>query len=51
MLTGMGKEYISKVYEIWEDENYYYIVSEVCEGGELLIYISNQVTLTEQIAA
>lgn len=26
---------IIKMYEIYEDDHYYYIVTEICDGGEL----------------
>ena len=38
---------IARVYKTYEDKKYYFIVMELCEGGELLDYVANKKYLTE----
>ena len=43
--------YIVKLYEVWEDSRYIYLVQECCKGGELYNYIDKRRGLTEREAA
>jgi calcium-dependent protein kinase len=43
--------YIVKLYEVWEDERYIYLVMEFCTGGELFNHIISKKRLTEKEAA
>ena len=43
--------YIVKLYEVWEDDRYIYLVQECCNGGELFNYIIKKKKLTEREAA
>lgn len=43
--------YIVKLYEVWEDNRYIYLVQECCNGGELFNYIIKKKRLTEKEAA
>ena len=40
-----------KIYEFYEDQHYFYIISEMCKGGELFERITDQVRLEEDEAA
>ena len=40
-----------KVYEYYQDENYFYIVSELCTGGELFDRIIAKKMFSENDAA
>ena len=42
---------IIKLFEIFEDEKKYYLVTELCKGGELFDEIIKQVTFSEADAA
>ena len=42
---------IIKVYEWFEDRSYVYLVTEICEGGELLQRIQDEKRINEKIAA
>ena len=37
-----------KLYDIYENEQYYILVQEICEGGELFYYLSEKKRLTEK---
>ena len=41
---------IVKIYELYEDNIYFFIVMEFCEGGELLHYIADNDYLREDVA-
>lgn len=51
ILMGMDHPNIIKLYEIFESEDYVYLVQEVCEGGELFYHITNTKHLTEDQVA
>ena len=40
-----------KVFEFFQDDEYFYIVSEYCHGGELFDKISNMTDFSEKFAA
>ena len=40
-----------KIYEYYEDDRYFYIISELCKGGELFERIVDQIRLEENEAA
>jgi calcium-dependent protein kinase len=42
---------IVRMYEVFADKKYYYIVTDVCKGGELYDDIVNRGKLTEKEAA
>lgn len=42
---------IMQIFEFYDDDNYFYIISELCEGGELFDRISEKGIFTEQEAA
>lgn len=42
---------IIKLYEVYEDKNWVYLVQEFCEGGELFEYITERESLEEKDAA
>jgi len=37
----MDHPHIIKLYEIYENKNYMYVVTEYCEGGSLLSIMNN----------
>lgn len=41
ILRALDHPNILKIFEFYKDENYYYVVSEYCSGGELFDRISN----------
>lgn len=43
--------YIVKLYDVWEDERYIYLVMECCNGGELFNHIIKKKRLSEREAA
>ena len=47
----MNHPNIARIYETFEDERYYFIVMEYCEGGELLEYVSKKNHLDEKSTA
>lgn len=51
LLTHLDHPNIVPIYESFESDSYFYIVTEHCEGGELFDFIVNRRTLTEVIAA
>lgn len=42
---------IIKLYELYSDSKFYYLVEELCEGGDLYSYIKNKKNFTEYNAA
>lgn len=42
---------IIKLYELYSDSKFYYLVEELCEGGDLYSYIKNKKNFTEHYAA
>jgi calcium-dependent protein kinase len=51
ILCRLSHPNIMQIYEFFEDEKNFYIVSEFCGGGELFEKISNQGAFSETIAA
>ena len=51
ILKKLDHPNIIKLYEIFEDANRYYLITELCKGGELFDEIINQGTFSEQDAA
>ena len=51
LLKEMDHPSIIKLYEIYESENYLYMVVEYCEGGELFDFITTRGYLMEREAA
>lgn len=51
ILSGLDHPNIVKMYEFFEDEKRYYIITEICKGGELFDEIVNRGNFTERDAA
>ena len=51
IISRLDHPNIIKIYEMYEDAKKYYIVSELCTGGELFDYITGKGHLSESIAA
>ncbi len=51
ILKSLDHPNIIKLHETWETERICFLVTEVCEGGELFYHITKQKFLTEQQAA
>ena len=51
ILSNLTHPNIMQIYEFYDDEKNFYIVSEVCSGGELFEKISEQGTFTESAAS
>lgn len=51
ILRQMDHPNIVRVYEYFQDETYLYIVTELCEGGELLDKIVSKTVLPEAVVA
>lgn len=51
ILRQLEHQNIVKLYEFYEDEDYYYLVNELCNGGELMDKILSQQILSEAVAA
>ena len=51
ILKDLDHPNIVKMYEFFEDEKRYYIVTEICKGGELFDEILNRGKFTERDAA
>ena len=51
ILARLNHPNIIRIYEMFEDEKKYYIVSELCTGGELFDFITQQGHLSEDMAA
>ena len=47
ILKELDHPNIIKLFEIFEDEKKYYLVTELCKGGELFDEIIKQVTFSE----
>ena len=50
-LKNLDHPNIIKLYEVYEDEDWIYLVQEFCEGGELFDYIANRDHLSEKESA
>ena len=51
ILSDLDHPNIVRMYEYFQDEKRYYIITEVCKGGELFDEIINQGSFTERNAA
>jgi calcium-dependent protein kinase len=51
ILKDLDHPNIVKLYELYQDENYYYLIMEFCTGGELFDRIQAMHSFTEKIAA
>ena len=51
ILQKLDHPNIIKLYEVFEDERKYYLVQELCKGGELFDEIVKQVHFSEEDAA
>lgn len=51
ILSRLDHPNILKIYEMLEDGRKFYVVSELCTGGELFTYITSRSSLSEPIAA
>jgi len=51
ILSKLSHPNIMQIYEFYSDAKHYYIVSEVCSGGELFEKISEQGSFTEKAAS
>ena len=51
IISRLDHPNIIKIYEMYEDAKRYYIVSELCTGGELFDYITSKGHLSEPMAA
>ena len=51
IISRLDHPNIIKIYEMYEDSKRYYIVSELCTGGELFDYITSKGHLSEMLAA
>jgi calcium-dependent protein kinase len=51
ILKKLDHPNILKLYEVFEDEKRYYLVTELCKGGELFDEIVSKVQFTESEAA
>ena len=51
ILKKLDHPNILKLYEVFEDDKRYYLVTELCKGGELFDEIINKVQFSEKEAA
>ena len=51
MLKEIDHPHIVKIYEFFQDELNFYIVTEICTGGELFDFIVQQHHFNESTAA
>ena len=51
MLSGLDHPNILKLYELYEDKLYFYLVSEALTGGYLMDYLTMERNLSEPLAA
>ena len=51
ILARLNHPNIIRIYEMFEDDKAYYVVSELCTGGELFDFITQQGHLSEVLAA
>ena len=50
-LKALDHPHIVKLYECYVDENFYYLVEEFCECGDLFVYLRRQKSFNERKAA
>ena len=51
ILKTLDHPNIVKLYELFEDQLHYYLITEYCAGGELFDRIDKMTTFSESIAA
>ena len=51
ILRRLDHPNILKLYEVFEDDRKYYLITEYCKGGELFDEITKQVSFSEAKAA
>ena len=51
ILKGLDHPNIIKMFEFFQDEKRYYIITEICKGGELFEEIISKGTFNEKDAA
>ncbi len=51
ILKDLDHPNIVKLYELYQDDKYYYLITEYCKGGELFDKIKELNTFTEKMAA
>lgn len=51
ILKTLDHPNIIKLYETWETERICFLITELCEGGELFFYITKNKYITEEKAA
>ena len=51
ILKKLDHPNIVKLYELYQDDVNYYLITEYCSGGELFERIDKMTTFSEQIAA
>ena len=51
ILRKLDHPNILKVYDLFQDENYFYLITEYCSGGELFDKIKKSSNISEKIAA
>jgi len=51
ILKDLDHPHIVKLYELYQDDNYYYLITEFCTGGEFFDRIQAMHSFTEKIAA
>jgi len=51
LLKSINHPNVMKTYEFYEDPKYIYIISELCQGGELFDYIVESGTISEPVSA
>lgn len=48
ILRTLDHPNILKLHEVYDNGQHYYVVTEICRGGDLLQYSKNKSTITEQ---
>lgn len=51
ILKTLDHPHIIKLYELFQDESHYYLITELCAGGELFDRIQKMHVFSEAIAA
>lgn len=51
VMSILRHEFITSLYEIFDDINCFYLISDYCPGGDLMSYISQNVKIDEEKAA
>lgn len=51
IMKNLDHPNILKIYEVLQDQKRYYLIMELCNGGELFDEIAHRITFTEKEAA